>query len=117
MPSVEEMYPSGYLTYVRWRKSRSSGGENSGDALSRSDDRCGKLLHIAKPHVAVWSKKTPATGCNQKNGQGPDFDLHILVGPICASRMDLHEFKNIYLSHHSAPRAPSCTVRSKRPNG
>ena len=101
MPSVEEMYPHGYLTYVEVEKiTEILEGKFRPTHFRGVTTIVTKLLHIAKPHVAVFGQKdAQQAAVVRKMAKDLNFDLHILVGPIVRESDGLAmSSRNIYLS-------------------
>ena len=101
MPSVDEMYPPGYLTYVEVEKiTQVLEGKFRPTHFRGVTTVVAKLLHIAKPHVAVFGQKdAQQVAVVRKMARDLNFDLHILVGPIVRESDGLAmSSRNIYLS-------------------
>jgi pantoate--beta-alanine ligase len=101
MPSVEEMYPPGYLTYVEVEKiTQILEGKFRPTHFRGVTTVVAKLLHIAKPHVAIFGQKdAQQVAVVRKMARDLNFDLHILVGPIVRESDGLAmSSRNIYLS-------------------
>jgi pantoate--beta-alanine ligase len=101
MPSVEEIYPTGYLTYVEVEKiTQILEGKFRPTHFRGVTTVVAKLLHIAKPHVAIFGQKDAQQAVVvRKMAKDLNFDLHILVGPIVRESDGVAmSSRNIYLS-------------------
>ncbi|MCR4438419.1 MAG: pantoate--beta-alanine ligase [bacterium] len=100
-PSVEEMYPAGYLTYVEVEKITGVlCGRSRPTHFRGVTTVVAKLFNIVKPHVAVFGQKDAQQALVvRRMAQDLNFDLEIVVAPIVREPDGLAmSSRNSYLS-------------------
>ena len=100
-PSVEAMYPDGYLTYVQVDKitNKLCGASRPGH-FQGVTTVCAKLFQAVKPHFAVFGQKDFQQAVVIKRMVADlNFDLEIITGPIIREKDGLAmSSRNAFLS-------------------
>ncbi|MEN3038340.1 MAG: pantoate--beta-alanine ligase [Candidatus Kryptonium sp.] len=100
-PSVEEMYPGNFLTYVEVEKlSEVLEGEFRPTHFRGVTTVVAKLFNITKPHIAVFGQKDAQQALIIKQMvRDLNFDIDIIVAPIVREPDGLAmSSRNVYLS-------------------
>ncbi len=108
-PSVEEMYPKPYRTYVTVEDiTRVLCGKSRPTHFRGVTTVVSKLFNIVKPHVAVFGQKDAQQAIVIKQMvRDLNFDVKIEVGPIMREPDGLAlSSRNVYLSPQEREQAP-----------
>jgi pantoate--beta-alanine ligase len=108
-PSVEEMYPQPYRTYVTVEEiTRVLCGRSRPTHFRGVTTVVSKLFHIVKPHLAVFGQKDAQQAIVIKQMvRDLNFDVEIVVGPIVREPDGLAlSSRNVYLSPEERKQAP-----------
>ncbi len=100
-PSVEEMYPENFLTYVEVEKlTKVLEGEFRPTHFRGVTTVVAKLFNITKPHIAVFGQKDAQQALIIKQMvRDLNFDIEIIVAPIVRESDGLAmSSRNVYLS-------------------
>jgi pantoate--beta-alanine ligase len=100
-PSVEEMYPQNFLTYVEVDKlTKVLEGEFRPTHFRGVTTVVAKLFNITKPHIAVFGQKDAQQALIIKQMvRDLNFDIEIIVAPIVREPDGLAmSSRNVYLS-------------------
>lgn len=100
-PTVEEMYPENFLTYVEVEKlTKVLEGEFRPTHFRGVTTVVAKLFNITKPHVAVFGQKDAQQALIIKQMvRDLNFDIEIIVAPIVREPDGLAmSSRNVYLS-------------------
>lgn len=100
-PSVEEMYPENFLTYVEVEKlTKVLEGEFRPTHFRGVTTVVAKLFNITKPHIAVFGQKDAQQALIIKQMvRDLNFDIEIIVAPIVREPDGLAmSSRNVYLS-------------------
>jgi pantoate--beta-alanine ligase len=100
-PSVEEMYPQNFLTYVEVDKlTKVLEGEFRPTHFRGVTTVVAKLFNITKPHIAVFGQKDAQQALIIKQMvRDLNFDIEIIVAPIIREPDGLAmSSRNVYLS-------------------
>lgn len=100
-PSVEEMYPENFLTYVEVEKiTKVLEGEFRPTHFRGVTTVVTKLFNITKPHIAVFGQKDAQQALIIKQMvRDLNFDIEIIVAPIVRESDGLAmSSRNVYLS-------------------
>ncbi len=100
-PSVEEMYPENFLTYVEVEKiTKVLEGEFRPTHFRGVTTVVAKLFNITKPHIAVFGQKDAQQALIIKQMvRDLNFDIEIIVAPIVREADGLAmSSRNVYLS-------------------
>jgi pantoate--beta-alanine ligase len=100
-PSVEEMYPQNFLTYVEVDKlTKVLEGEFRPTHFRGVTTVVAKLFNITKPHIAVFGQKDAQQALIIKQiVRDLNFDIEIIVAPIVREPDGLAmSSRNVYLS-------------------
>jgi pantoate--beta-alanine ligase len=109
-PSVEEMYPENFLTYVEVEKiTKVLEGEFRPTHFRGVTTVVAKLFNITKPHIAVFGQKDAQQALIIKQMvRDLNFDIEIIVAPIVRESDGLAmSSRNVYLSE---PERKDATV-------
>jgi pantoate--beta-alanine ligase len=100
-PDDSEMYPEGYLTYVKVHEiTEILCGASRPTHFQGVTTICAKLFHIIKPHFAVFGQKDYQQAVViRRMVRDLNFDLEIVLGPIVREKDGLAmSSRNTYLS-------------------
>ena len=100
-PSVHEMYPREYHTYVNVEEiTETLCGASRPDHFRGVTTICTKLFHAVKPHFAVFGQKdAQQAAVIRRMIKDLDFDMEIIVGPIVREKDGLAmSSRNVYLT-------------------
>lgn len=100
-PSVEEMYPENFLTYVEVEKiTKVLEGEFRPTHFRGVTTVVAKLFNITKPHIAIFGQKDAQQALIIKQMvRDLNFDIEIIVAPIVREPDGLAmSSRNVYLS-------------------
>ena len=101
VPRSQDMYPSGYTTYVTVEGlSKGLCGRSRPTHFRGVTTVVAKLFHIVKPHLAVFGQKDAQQAVILQRMAGDmNFDTRILVAPIVREKDGLAmSSRNVYLS-------------------
>jgi pantoate--beta-alanine ligase len=101
-PSVDDIYPSGYSTYIEILEGEKRPGHFRGVATI-----CAKLFNIVKPHFAVFGQKDgQQLAVIRRMVRDLNFDLKIVKGPIVRTRGGVAmSSRHAYLSQSDLEKA------------
>lgn len=116
-PSVEEMYPDNFMTYVVVENiTETLCGESRPGHFRGVTTVCAKLFHAVKPNFAVFGQKdAQQAAVIQRMVKDLNMDLEIVVGPIVREKDGLAlSSRNIYLSPEERVDALSLSASLNR---
>ena len=108
-PSVDEMYPENFLTYVEVEKlTKVLEGEFRPTHFRGVTTVVAKLFNLTKPHIAVFGQKDAQQALIIKQMvRDLNFDIEIIVAPIVREPDGLAmSSRNVYLSESERKDAP-----------
>lgn len=107
-PTVEEMYPENFLTYVEVEKlTKVLEGEFRPTHFRGVTTVVAKLFNITKPHIAIFGQKDAQQALIIKQMvRDLNFDIEIIVAPIVRESDGLAmSSRNVYLSESERQEA------------
>lgn len=107
-PTVNDIYPENYLTYVEVEKITGVlCGRSRPTHFRGVTTIVAKLFHIVKPHVAVFGQKDAQQALViQRMVRDLNFDIQIVIAPIVREKDGLAmSSRNIYLTPEQRPQA------------
>ncbi len=107
-PSVNDIYPENYLTYVEVEKITGVlCGRSRPTHFRGVTTIVAKLFHIVKPHVAVFGQKDAQQALViQRMVRDLNFDIQIVIAPIVREKDGLAmSSRNIYLTPEQRQQA------------